>query len=201
MVRFLTAAAVLLAAGTALASEGPEEAGGNALLRVDPGLLLWTLVTFAIVLFVLRKVAWKPLLEAVDQREKNIQSAIDGARTDREEAERLLAEHRRMLDDARRQTAEIVAQGQKDAERIVEDAKGAARGEAEKIVEQSRRQIEQETRSAMAEVRGTVADLALAAAGKLIGRSLDDAGHRGMVDEFVRDLESRDSTGDGDKPS
>jgi F-type H+-transporting ATPase subunit b len=95
------------------------------------------------------------------------------------------------MDDARRQTAEIVGRGQKDAERLVEEAKQTAREESEKLLAQARGQIEQETRSALAEVRGTVADLAIAAAGKLLEKNVDDESNRTLVDQYVRDLETR----------
>jgi F-type H+-transporting ATPase subunit b len=195
MQRILPAVVLFLMPVVAFAG-GDGEKGG--LLDVNPGLIVWTVVTFLITLVVLRLVAWKPILEAVEAREKGIQDAIDSAKRDREEAERLMAENKRVLDEARRHTADIVSQGQKDAERIVEEAKAGARQEAEKVLEQSRKQIEQETRAAMAEVRGTVADLALQAAGRLLGETIDEQRQRGLVEDYVKELEGKSST---DRPS
>ena len=132
MKRILLAVALFLAPVAALAA-GDEPKGG--LLDVNPGLIVWTIVTFIIVLVVLRWVAWGPILQAVEAREKGIQDAIDSAKRDREEAERVMAENKRQLSEAQKQTAEIVAQGQKDAERIVEEAKSGARTEAELMLE------------------------------------------------------------------
>lgn len=192
MRRFLPAAMVALAVPAFASGEGGHEGGGGAsLISPDFGMIFWTVVTFVILLVVLRAVAWKPLLGAVEARERNIQSNIDDARRQRDEAESLLQEHRKLMDDARRQTAEIVGRGQRDAERLVEDAKQKAREESEKLLTQTRGQIEQETRAALAEVRGTVADLAIAAAGKLLEKNVDDESDRTLVDQYVRDLETR----------
>jgi F-type H+-transporting ATPase subunit b len=196
----LLVAALALPGGEALASGGEEGGGGPSLIEPQFGLIFWTVVTFVILLYVLKRVAWKPLLSAVQEREQNIQSHIDEARKQRDEAEALLAEHRQLMDQARQQTAEIVSRGQKDAERLVEEAKEKARAESGRLVEQARRQIDQETRTALAKVRGTVADLAIAAAGRLLGRSVDDDAHRNLVEDYVRDLENLAGSGKKDSP-
>src|SRR5437667_9040457 len=111
----------------------------NPLVRIDPGLLIWTVLTFLTLVALLRWKAWGPILAAIERREKAIRDAIESARKDREEARRMLEEHRRMIEQARRDTARMIDQGRKDGETARAEMVEKARHEASGVVEQGRR--------------------------------------------------------------
>jgi F-type H+-transporting ATPase subunit b len=166
------------------------ENGGGALFSVDPGLALWTIIVFLLVLWVLKRFAWGPILGALEAREAGIRKSIDGAASMRAEAESLLEEHRRQLADARRQAQEIVAEGRNAAERIGREVQEKARQEGERIVERARAEIEREKDAALAELRRESVDLALAAASRLLRERLDDDRDRALVKGFLAELET-----------
>lgn len=178
---------------SALASDGGS--AGEALISPHIGTIFWTLLTFILLAMLLGRFAWKPLLGALDAREKGIQSSIDEARTDREEAEGLLREQRELLDQARRERAEAVAEGQRDAERLKSEILDEARGQREKLLEQTESQVQASLRQAQAELRSVAADLAVQAAGKLLAANLDDAAQRKLVEEYLTDLETPGDSG------
>ncbi len=180
------------APGTVLALLASAEAGGgNPLLRVDPGLAIWTLIVFLLLLFVLWKWGWGMMIGKLDARDRAIRGAIEEARTEREQAEKLLADQRALLDQTRRETAAMLQAAQQEAgverQRIVEQA----REEYDRIVERGREQIEQEKRAAVAEVRRVVADLAVGVAGRLIDKNLDTPAQRELAERFVSELEEK----------
>ena len=184
---------ILAAAATspALASEGAEGAGkgASALITPDIGLMFWTLVTFIILLVLLAKFAWGPILAAMNAREAGIKGDLDKARGDREDAERLLGEHRALIDQARRERAEAVEAGRRDAERLKAEILEDARKQREQLVQQAQAQIASGLRQARSELKGEAADLAIRVAGKLIGTRTDDATQRRLVEEYLADLE------------
>ncbi|HCF59305.1 MAG TPA: ATP synthase F0 subunit B [Myxococcales bacterium] len=157
---------------------------------INPGLTFWTIVTFLVVFFVLRSKAWGPILQMVEQREKAIQDAIDAAKRERQEAERMLAEQKQAIAEARREAAEMVKRNQADVEKIREELLARSRKEAEEMMATAMRQIEEEKLKAMAEVRSHAVDLSLLAAGQLIESSLDERRQRELVSEYIRKLEA-----------
>ena len=179
----------MLAQLTPLLAAGDAHGGGNPLLQVSPGLAIWTLIIFISLLLVLWRWGWGALIGKLDARDTAIRGAIDEAKAERDEAAKLLAEHQALVDKARRETSEMIAEAQQEAkrerQRIVDDA----REEYEKILARGREQIEQETRAALSDVRSTVANLALDVASKVIGRSMTDDDHRRMAEGFVAELE------------
>lgn len=160
-----------------------------SLIEVNPGLTFWTIVTFVVVALVLRKVAWGPILELVKERESAIEESISQARHEREQAEKLVAEQRLLADAARKESAELLKRNQAEIERIREELLAKSRKEAESLVAGALRQIEDEKARAMAEIRGHAADLAIAAAQKLLQASLDEPRQRRLVEEFLGSIE------------
>ena len=195
--RFMTRAAlVLVAVSPVLSAEGGEAAaGGNALVTPQIGLFFWTLVTFLILLFGLRKFAWGPILAAMKGREEGIRSDLARAAKERDEAQRLVAEHRALIDQARRERAAAVEAGRQDAERLKSDILEEARKQREQLAKQAESQIDASLRQARAELKGVAADLALRAAAKLLAKNLDDATQRRLVEEYISDLERMGSGG------
>lgn len=160
----------------------------SALTSVDPGLVIWTVLTFVILLIVLSRTAWKPILRTVKDREQRIQDAVEAAAKEREEAEKLIEGHKAALDAARKEAAEMVREAQAQVEKSREEHLERARKEAEGLVEQARRQIEEEQRQAFAEVRAAAVDLAIQAASKLIEASMDEEKQRQLVEDYLAEL-------------
>lgn len=185
--------AALCAAGVASAAEGGG--GGSALLTPDLGTLIWTLITFAIFAFLLGRFAWPPMLAALKAREEAIASDLAKAESGRKEAEDLLRKQRELLDQARRERAESVAAGQKEAEALKAEILDEARREREAMMAKTQQQIEAGMQAAKAELRATTVDLAIRAAEKLISRNLDDASQRKLVEDHLSDLEGGSRSG------
>jgi F-type H+-transporting ATPase subunit b len=184
-------------AAPVLASEAPEAGGGgSALITPHIGLIFWTLVTFLLLLFLLSKFAWGPIIQAMNAREDGIKSDLDKARKDCEQAERLLDEHRAMLTLARKERAEAVEAGRRDAERLKTEILDQARKQREQLLKQAETQIDAGLRQARAGLKGEAADLAIQAAGKLMGKNLDDATQRRLVEGYLADLERLASSSD-----
>ncbi|RMG47291.1 MAG: ATP synthase F0 subunit B [Acidobacteria bacterium] len=176
-----------LAVSMALAA---AEAGGegNPLLRVTPGLWLWTVLIFLLLLAVLYRFGWGMLIEKLDQRDRSIRGAIEEARREREEAAKLLAEHERLLAETRRKTAEMVAEAQREAKSERQRILAEARAEYDKTIERGRQQIEQETRAAVAEIRRQAAELAIEVTRRMLPELLDAERHRALAEKFVSEL-------------
>jgi F-type H+-transporting ATPase subunit b len=187
MRRLFTAAVSVALASAASASEGA--ASGNALIQPQIGTILWTAITFVILMFLLGRYAWKPLLAAVDAREKGIRDKIETARQQREESQRILEEHKALLNQARRERAEAVEAGRRDAERVKGEILEEARRQREQLVAQTETQLAASLRQARAELKGEVANLAIQAAGKLLAKNLDDPTQRRLVEDYIADLE------------
>jgi F-type H+-transporting ATPase subunit b len=187
----------LASAVPVLASESVEAGGGGtALITPHIGLVFWTLVTFLLLLFVLSKYAWGPILLAMNAREARIKSDLEHARREREDVQRLVEEHRALVTLARKERADAVESGRQDAERLKTEILEDARKQREQLMQQAHGQIEAGLRHARAELKSEVADLAIQAAGKLLGRNLDDATQRRLVEDYLADLERLGSSSD-----
>jgi F-type H+-transporting ATPase subunit b len=181
---------VLASAAPLLASEGAEGGGGgSALITPHIGLIFWTTVTFLLLLLLLSKYAWGPILAAMNAREEGIKGDLDKARLERDEAQRLLEEHRALINLARKERADAVEAGRRDAERLKAEILEEARRQREQLMKQAETQIEAGLRQARSALKGEAADLAIQAAGKLMGKNLDDATQRRLVENYLADLE------------
>lgn len=155
------------------------------LLNVDTGLMFWTIVTFVLLLLVLRKVAWKPLLAMLDERERRIRDSLNQAEKAREEAQSAAEENRRAMEQAQAEARQAVSEGREAAERAAQEVRQRASDEARQMLEQARRTIRQEKEQAIQELRTHAAGLAIDAAGKVLDENLDNARNRKLVDEFI----------------
>lgn len=183
----LAALGFAAAAAPAVASEGGGL--GQALIQPQIGIIFWTLLTFVLMVVILRKVAWKPLLGALDAREQSIRSSHEQARIDRETAEELLRQHRDLLAEARRERAHAVEQGRQDAEKVKAEIMDEARKQRDQLMQQTEAQLDAGLRQARAELLGEAADLAILAAQKLLAKTLDEPSHRKLVEDYLADLE------------
>ncbi len=161
----------------------------NALIKVVPGLMIWTIVSFGITLFVLKRYAFGPIQKAIDERRQRIRQALEEADQARAEARRMLEEHRQLLGQARGEAEEILTDARKVAEAQRARVKEETEADRQRRLEETRRQIEAETRRALVEIRAEVAELSLIAAEKVTAKSLDDAEHRRLIEEAVGELD------------
>jgi F-type H+-transporting ATPase subunit b len=168
---------------------GEEDEGGSFLVSPDVGLMVWTLVLFGVSLFILWKVAFPRIAEALDRRQKAIEDSIDTAERTRREADELLAEYRERLTAARQQADEIVARARKAGEQVEADLAAKGRERREELLEQARKDIETETRRAIQEIRAEVADLTIMATEKVTRKTLTADDQRRLVEEAVAELD------------
>jgi len=161
-------------------------AGG--LTDVNFGLTLWTVVLFILFAVLMTKLGWRPLLNAIEEREKGIRGAVDGAQKAHAEAQALLAQHKEMLRAAGREREEIIKRALKEAEQLKADLTARARAESDQMVQRAREQIEREKGQAILELRAQVADLAMQAASKIVASSMTPEAQRKLVDEFIKTM-------------
>jgi F-type H+-transporting ATPase subunit b len=170
-------------------AQAAEEESSNFLVSPNVGLMIWTLLSFFVAFFVLRKYAWPQISAALDKRQRAIEESIETAERTRSEARELLEEYRERLREARSQADDIVVRARKAAEVHEREATDEARRRREELLEQTRRDIEAETRRAISEIRGEVADLTVAATEKVTRRTLTEEDQRRLVDEALSELD------------
>jgi F-type H+-transporting ATPase subunit b len=162
---------------------------GSFLVSPNVGLMLWTLLVFGISMWLLSRYAFPRISEALDKRQRAIEESIDAAQHTRQEADQILAEYRERLAEARNQADEIVARARKTGESAEAEILGDARVKREEMMEQTRREIEAETRRAIQQIRGEVADLTVMATEKVTRKSLTPDDQRRLVDEALAELD------------
>jgi F-type H+-transporting ATPase subunit b len=161
------------------------------MLDINPGLIVWTIITFIIVVLILRAVAWKPLLAALTSREEQIRSSLQHAEQAQQEAQRLLEENRKQLAAAEEQSQRIIHEGRTLGERLKAEIMEKANASSRHMIDQAKEEITREKEAALVQLRGEVANLAIAAAGKLLDANLDTAKQRQLVDAAIKDLNKR----------
>jgi F-type H+-transporting ATPase subunit b len=173
-----------------------EEEGGSFLVSPDVGLMIWTLLVFGLSMFLLAKLAFPRIAEALDRRQKAIEDSIDAAEHTRKEAEDILAEYRERLAEARGQADEIVSRARKTGEAAENEIVADARSKREEMMEQTRRDIEAETRRAIQEIRAEVADLTVLATEKVTRKALTDEDQKRLVEEALSELDFASLSGE-----
>ena len=163
----------------------------GSLLSPNPGLIFWTAITFVIVLLILKKVAWGPILNALAEREKGIQSSIDRAHKAKDESEAILRKNKELFAKADAESDRIIREGRDYAEKLRADIAEKAQAEAKKIITTAKEEIEQEKRRALDVLRNEVADLAVKGAEKIIKSALDADIQKKIVDSMIQDLSTK----------
>ena len=176
-----------------------ESGGGNFLVTPGIGLMIWTLAAFGLTLFVLYKLAFPRIAEALDRRQRAIEESIDTAATLRTEAEELLEQYRERLKQARAQADEILVRARKAAEVREAEAISEAKERREELLEQTKRDIETETRRAIQEIRNEVADLTIRATEKVTRKILTEDDQRKLVEEALGELDFSQLSGEGSR--
>ncbi len=166
-----------------------EEDGGSGLIEVVPGLMIWTLICFAITFFVLRKLFWARIQEAIDERRERIRKAVEEADHARAEARELLEQHRALIANAKSEAADILAEARKIGDAQIERVKHEAEDERQRRLEETKRQIDAETKRSLDLIRSEVADLTLEATARVTGKVLDAEDQRRLIDEAIAELD------------
>ena len=161
----------------------------NPLIEVRLGLMVWTIVCFGITFFVLKRYAFGFIQKAIDERRERIHRSIEEAEKARTEARRLLEEHRALIGQARGPAEQILAEARKVAESMARRVKEETEADRQRRLEETKRQIEAETQRALEQIRTEVAELTLIATTKVTGKVLEDADHKRLIDEAIRDLD------------
>ena len=162
----------------------------NPLVQPDPGLYIWTIVTFLILVALLGRFAWRPLLDALDRRQEAIRKSLDEAKMARQEMGRLNEESARLLAEARAEADAIISRTRADATRAGEELKQKARADAENIVRHAEREIGLETSRALQKVRQEAVDLSVAIASKIIQRNLSKEDNERLIAETLREIQT-----------
>jgi F-type H+-transporting ATPase subunit b len=191
----LRSLSLLLATASPLLAQ--EEPAAQSVNLLDPhgGLMFWTLVIFVVLLFILSKFAFKPIIAAVEAREKALEDAIEGAKRDRAEAARLLADQRAQLDASRGEGQRLIADARAAAEKMKGDLLEQTRVQQQELLDRARRDIDAERDRAIADLRREAVDLAIAGASKVIERNLDDASNRQLVETFLSSITTTPTAG------
>jgi F-type H+-transporting ATPase subunit b len=158
------------------------------MLDINPGLVIWTIVTFILLLLVLRKFAWSSIVGALTEREESIRHALKSAEDAKLEADRILQENKKQLEKIEAESRRILNEGRALGEKLKSEIVEKASQQSRTMVEQARQEIERDKDAALAQLRGEVANLALAAAGKILNETLDGDKHRKLVDDVLKSL-------------
>jgi F-type H+-transporting ATPase subunit b len=161
----------------------------NALIKVTPGLMIWTIVCFLITLFVLKRYAFGPIQKMIDDRRERIRQSIEEADKAREEARKLLEEHRSLIAGARSDAEQILAEARKVADAQRDRVREEVEADRQRRLDETKRQIEAETHRALVQIRAEVADLTLLATEKVVGKALDAADQKRLIDEAIAGLD------------
>ena len=159
------------------------------LLKPAIGLLFWMIVTFGIVLFLLKKFAWKPILTFLSEREQSIQNALDAAKKAKEEMASLQANNEKILNQAKLERDQLLKEGREMKDSIIAEAKTKASGEAEKILASARENIQNEKMAAVTELKNQVAKLSIEIAEKILREELSSADkQKALVKTLLEDV-------------
>ena len=174
---------------TIVFAQAKEDSGGSFLVSPNVGLMIWTLVVFGLSMWFLGKFAFPRIQEALDKRQRAIEESIEASDRARAEASDLLSEYRERLSAAREQADDIVARARRAGEVHEAEALADARRKREELMEQTRRDIDQETRRAIQQIRAEVADLTVLATEKVTRKALTGEDQRKLVEEAVSELD------------
>jgi F-type H+-transporting ATPase subunit b len=161
--------------------------GLQHVLSIEPGSVLWTIITFLVVVWLISKFGWKPILAGLKSREDSIRRDLETARAEREKATAALAEYQAALAGARKESSEILQRAQESASTIVEEARTKSREESQREIERARAEIERLSEAAKGELRAHVAELTAMATAKLIAQAVDIRRHEELIRDALKE--------------
>lgn len=157
----------------------------EGLLKVDPGLLLWTIITFLVLLLILWKAAWKPIVDALDARAEKVRGDIESAEQSRLESEKLLGRHKEMMDKAKDEASHIIAEGRSDAENLKNSIIEKANSEGREIIERAKREISFAKDKALHEIQAEMVTLSTQIAAKVIAKNLNPDDQKAFIEQTL----------------
>lgn len=175
----------------------PTEEGGSFLVSPSLGLMIWTLLIFGITMWILKKLAFPKIQEALDERAAKINESIEAAERSKAEADKVLEEYRARLKEAREQADDIAERARKAADTAVAEATAQGKEKREELIEAAKRDIEGETRRSLERIRKEVADLTVLATEKVTKRTLDSEDHKRLIDEALAEVDFTALSGSG----
>lgn len=165
-----------------LSEPGHEKPG---LLSVNPGLIIWTIIIFVILLVVLKMIAWGPLLKALNGREETIRIALENAEAQNKEAKKLIEQNKKNLSEANAQAMKIINEGKEVANKIKEDIVNKANESTQKMIEQAKKEIEIQKETALEKIKDEISEVAIKTAEMLIKTNLDSEKQKKLIDDFI----------------
>jgi len=168
----------------ALSSEGES----GSLIDINPGLVVWTAVTFILLLLILKKFAWKPILTALDQRETVIKESLEKAEQAKNEAQRILYENQANLSKAEEESKKIIEQGRIYAEKLKDQVIKESKDQAQKILSEATAEIERKKEETFGELKSQIADLVIQTTEKVLGETVDKNVHKRIADKYINQI-------------
>lgn len=162
----------------------------NPLVQPDPGLFIWTIATFLVLLFLLQRFAWKPLLQALENRQEMIRKSLDDAEQAKTDLQKAQEESNKIVAKARIAADTIIAASRADAMKLQEELRAKARAEADGIISNAERQIQQQTDRSLAQIREEAVDLSIGIASKLIQRNLTKEDNNALIEDALKQIQS-----------
>ncbi len=163
----------------------------NPMVQPDPGLFIWTILTFLVLVALLAKFAWRPLLEALESRQQGIRKALDDAQTAKQELERLEQESAQIVRKARAEAEAVLTQSRADGERLREEIRQKAKSEADGILRNAERQIQLETGRALQQIRAEAVDLSVSIASKILQRNISKEDNDRLIADALKQVEAQ----------
>ena len=167
---------------------GVLASGGGSLLDVNPGLIIWTILTFLFLLIILKKVAWKPILTALDNREKEIEDSLNRAEQAKEEAQKILDENQATLSKAEEESKKIIDQSRVYADNLKEQMLKESKDQQQKIIEDASAEIERKKNAAFEELKNQIAEISVNAAEKIMKENIDAAKNKQIVNKYLSEI-------------
>jgi F-type H+-transporting ATPase subunit b len=165
-----------------------EPEAGGSLLDVNPGLIIWTAITFVALIFILKKVAWKPILAALDQREGAIREALEKADRAKEEAQKILEQNQANLNKAEDESRKIIEQSRSYAEKLKEQMLLETKQQSRKMIEDASAEIERKKDEAFSDLKNQVAEIAINAAEKILNENMNHETQKKIVDKYIGEI-------------
>ena len=160
----------------------------NPLVQPEPGLFIWTIVTFLVLLVILAKFAWKPLLDALESRQEMIRKSLEDAKLAKQELERVQQDSSRIVSEARAEADTIIANSRSDAAKVRDQLREQARNEADALLKNAEKEIQQETARALSQIRHEAVDVSLTIASKLIQRNLSKEDNEALIEDALKQI-------------
>jgi F-type H+-transporting ATPase subunit b len=164
----------------------PQE--GGSLIDVNPGLIVWTIITFLLLLFILKKVAWKPILTALDQRENAIRESLEKAERAKQEAQKILESNQANLSKAEEEARKIIEQSRMYAEKLKDQILNESKEQSKKLIDNAVTEIERKKEAALSELKIQVADIAIKAAEKILKENIDNETNKKIVNDYIGEI-------------